>query len=534
MKVLIVEDEAIIRSGIVKKVHWEKFGIYRVLEADNGEEAYDIVVKEDPEIIILDINIPKLNGIELLKRLRHENIQARVIILSGHDNFDYARQAIKYGVDNYLLKPCSTSSIEEILLKVSANISASYEKRKKYEEMKKKLRDMLPFFRTGFINTLITGDIADEHEFINLSEYFGLNLSSEYYIVAVILIESRGEEELSLEEQLINKVELCQMIKEIVYADIALIDSSMSDRILLLMSGEYGDELKRTCFSVVDSIIAEASDKIPVSLDIGIGNVSKGIKNIKDSYSGAMAALEDRFTGEESRVYFVEDVMLYNSSLSRYPYEEEKKLLGYLKTGATVKAADTVDGIVLFLKAQKDRYPGTLIKAHLKQLVYYMVQLVYEFGGDISDLYSSTNVLGQVENFYHIDQYQKFLRGFAEKLCEYILNKRYLKHTSTVRKIIAFIEDNYSDEGLNLEKIADYAGMHPNYVSHLFKKEKGESLTSYICRYRVKIAEGLILKADQFKVYDIAYEVGFNDAHYFTTCFKNIVGITPSEYRNLR
>lgn len=534
MKVLIIEDEAIIRTGIVKKVDWARFQIYQVFEADNGETGYEIIAKENPEIIILDINMPKLNGIELLKRIRNEGIDSRVIILSGHDNFEYAQQAIKYGVENYLLKPCATKQIEDILLTACENISAVNEKERKYEEMKKKLENMAPFFKSGLINSIITGNISDEAEIINLSQYFDINILNECHIVAVVLLENKFSSKTSAEESLLNKVEICQLISETVYMDNVIIDSSLSSKILLLMTGDYENELKKTFFKVIDNIIKEVSRKTSMKLAIGVGNVSRGIKNIKDSYNSALMALENRFIDDDSRVYFIDDIILYNSSLSNYPYEDEKRFLTFVKSGNRDNSIDSLNNIMFFLRSQKDKYPVTLIKIHLKQLVYYMMQVVYEYGGDISELYGNVNLIERTEDFCHIDEYQRFLYDFTEKLCEYISKKRYLKHTSILRKIIAFIEQNYSDESLNLNKIADYVGMHPNYISHLFKKEKGQNLASYLCRYRIKMAEELILKSDYSKICDIAYEVGFSDAHYFTTCFKNVIGVTPSDYRQFK
>lgn len=534
MKALVVEDEVIIRTGIVKKVNWDMFEISQVFEAENGEKGYEIIINEKPDIVILDINMPKLNGIELLERIRDEGIKSHVIILSGHDNFSYAQQAIKYEVDNYLLKPCSTKQIEETLQKVCTIISTSSEKERKYEEMKKKFDDMAPFLKSGLINSIITGNISDEAEIIHLCQYFEINILNECFIVAVVLLEDKFTGSASPEESLINKVEICQIINDVVSCDNIIIDSSLSGRVLLLASGDNERELKKDFFEIIDDIVNAASGKTSTKLAVGIGNISRGIKNIKDSYNSALMALENRFVQDDSRVFFIEDIILCNKVLVNYPYDDEKHFLACLKSGVRDSSTDSLNKLIFFLKSKKDKYPVNLIKIHLKQLVYYMMQVVYEIGGDVSDLYGNVNILEQIEAFYHIDEYQDFLFGFTEKLCEYISKKRYLKNNSVIRKVITFIEQNYSNESLSLGQIADYVGMHPNYVSHLFKKEKGESLASYLCKFRIKMAEKLILKSDCFKIYDIAYEVGFSDAHYFTTCFKSIIGVTPSEYKQFR
>jgi len=534
MKVIVIEDEAVIRRGIIKKVQWEKYQIHQVFEADNGETGYEIIIRENPDIIILDINLPKLNGIDLLKKVRSENINSKVIILSGHDEFEYAQQAIACGVENYLLKPSYPKEIERVLAKVSADILTSFEKEKNNEEMKKKLEEMIPFYKTGLINSIITGNSSSENEIINLSAYFNIDIKSEYYIVVVILIENTPTSPENMEEILINKIELYQLIKEVVDADHVLVDSTLSGKVLMLLSGDNEIELKKNCFFVINRIVDESLLKTCIPVKVGIGNVCRGIRNIKDSYTDALSALENQFLDSSNQIYFIGDVILSNCNLSNYPYEDEKKFLNYIRLGKRDSAIDSLGKLMVFLKTEKDRYPINLIKIHLKQLVYYMVQIVYELGGDISDLYENVNVMEHVEGFSHIDEYKDYINTFTEKLCEYITKKRYIKYNSIMRKILLYIEENFSDDSLGLEQIAEHVSMHPNYVSHLFKKERGESLTSYICQFRIRKAQDIILKSLSVKVSDIAFEVGFNDAHYFTTCFKNIVGVTPTEYKSLR
>ncbi len=533
MKIIVVEDEAVIRKGIINKVNWEKCQVNQVLEADNGETAYEIIVKEKPDIVLLDICLPKLNGIELLKRMRLEGIRSKAVILSGHDEFEYAQQAITYGVENYLLKPSYAGEIEEIISKVSSEIISDSEKEKKNEELKKRLEEMIPFFKSGLINNVITSNITSENDVINLSAYLNIDIKSEFYIVAVLLLGSLPGYSGNMEKELISKIEISQLIKEVIGKKPALIDDTLAGKVIILMTGNNDAELKKDCFSTINRIFTETAKITSVPITVGIGKVYKEIKNIKYSYGEALSAIENRFVDSENRIYYIGDIILENYDLRAYPYEDEKQFLNYIKLGKQDSASESLSKLIVFLKAEKDRYPVNLIKTHLNQLVYYMVQIVYELGGVVSDLLGNINVMELTGSFSHIDEYEEFVNSFAMKLCDYIAKKRYIKHNSIMRKILIYIEENYSDVDLGLEQISEYVSMHPNYVSHLFKKEKGESLTSYICQLRVKKSQELIVKSQSFKIGDVAYEVGFNDSHYFTTCFKNIVGVTPTEFKTL-
>jgi two-component system response regulator YesN len=533
VKVLIIEDEAVIRRGIIKKISWEKYRITEVLEADNGQSGYEMIWRERPEIIILDLCLPKMDGMTVLKQIREDGSNAKVIILSGIDKFAYAQQAVTYGADYYLLKPSTPSEIEEVLLKVCTDIYRNAEKEKGYAEMKRKLHEMIPYFQSGLINTIITGDFTVEQEISRLSSYLNLNIHEEFYIAAVIMFEDRHLDESNPEELLLKKLEICQRVADLPDGESVIVEGSLSGRVLLLLSGKGTKSLRKDCFAMVDRLIDGISLKTANSLIVGIGNVGAGIRGIRNSYEEALAALENRFVEDCNKVYFIGDMALDGNYFFHYPFQEEKKLLNLIKVGKQEECLEIINEMIGFFKSKKEKYPINLLKIHLKQLVYAMVQIVYELGGELSDLYGEDNILESVEGFVHIDEYRSFLSDFTAKLCDYISKKRYLKYTSILRKVILYIEQNYTDEELCLEKIADYVGMHPNYVSHLFKKEKGESLTGYICRYRITKAAEVIAKADTFKVSEIAYDVGFNDAHYFTTCFKNILGTTPSEYKQI-
>jgi two-component system response regulator YesN len=533
VKVLVIEDEAVIRRGIIKKIPWEKYQITEVLEADNGELGYKIILRDKPEIVFLDICLPKMDGIAVLKKIRRVGNDAKVIIISGHDEFEYAQQAIEYGTENYLLKPSSPREIEAALIKVCTEIRHSDEKEQSYVEMRRKLEEMLPYFRSGLINAIISGDFTDEQEIVNLSSYLSLNLRDELYIAAVIIFTGSRPTRNNAEEMLLKKVEVCQWIAKRLDREDAIIDGSLSGRILLVLPGQVEADLRKTCFVVVDGLMEELSGQAAFPLLAGIGNVGRGIRGIRNSYAEALLALENRFVEDCNKVFFIGDVALDGNCFFKYPLEEEKRLLDLIKVGQKEKCLASIDNLIDFLQSKKEKYPINLLKIHLKQLTYAILQIVYELGGDQSDLCGEEDILAYLDELTHISDYRRFLHGFTAKLCDYVSNKRYLKFTSILRKVICYIEQNYTDENLNLERIADHIGMHPNYVSHLFKKEKGESLSGYICRYRIKKAAEAIGAADVFKISDIAYDVGFNDAHYFTTCFKNILGVTPSEYKQI-
>ncbi|MCG8498888.1 MAG: response regulator [Firmicutes bacterium] len=530
MKAIVVEDECFIRQGIIKKIDWKKFGITDVLDADNGVDAYELIISEKPDIVLLDICMPKMSGIELLELIRSENINCKVVILSGHDEFEHAQKAMRHGVEYYLLKPSSPERIEAVLGNICAALNTDAAKERDYRELLERNKKTTPYFRAGFIYSLIMGDMRDQDEIRSLGDYLGVDLGKKYCIAAVFALDDHKSSE-TPERIMLDKLEITEVIEEILCEDCGIIDHFLPRKVILILFSDYMDKLKWHCFDSVKKVCNNLPEHLCNDIYIGIGSVHEVVPGISVSFQEAVLALDYRFFDKKRHVYYVGDMAFDGLVPSNYPYDEEKNFIESIRLCKIEKAYEHLNAITDALKDDKSVKTVALAKIHLKQLVYQMIQVVIELEGNIEDLFGNGDVVEKLEQFKSITDYKLFLEETAERLCNYIEKKRYLKYTAVIRKVLSFVEENYTDESLRLEKIAEHVSMHPNYLSQFFKKHKGESLSSYICRFRVQKAEELLLLPNHKKVYDIAAEVGFSDAHYFSICFRNIKGVTPSEYR---
>lgn len=533
MKVIVVEDEGFIRRGIIKRVNWEKFGITHVLEADNGADAYEIIISEKPDIILLDICMPKMSGIELLEQIRTDNIHSRVVILSGHDEFEYAQKAMRHGVEYYLLKPSSPERIEEVLSNICIEINANAVKERNYHKLLERNRKMIPYFRAGFIYSLILGDMVNEDEIRSLGDYLGVDLGKRYCMAIVFTLDDKNKISRDPERSMLDKLEITKVIEEMVGNDCSIINNFLPWKVILVLFSDDVEKVKRYCFDSAKKIYNHLPEHLRDDIYIGIGSVREVISGISISFQEAVRALDHRFFDEKRHVHYIGDMVFDGLVASHYPYDDEKSFIESIRLCKIVEARKHLNTILDALKDDKSVKAVELAKVHLKQLVYQMIQIVIELEGNTEDLFGDGDVVEKLEQFESINEYKRFLEETAEKLCNYIAKRRYLKYAAVIRKVLSFVEENYSDENLSLEKIAEHVAIHPNYLSQFFKKHKGESLSSYICRFRVQKAADLLLLPNYKKVYDIAIEAGFSDAHYFAICFKNLKGVTPSEYRQM-
>lgn len=533
MKVIVVEDEGFIRRGIIQRIDWGKFGIIKVLEADNGVDAYELIISERPDIILLDICMPKMGGIELLEQIRIDNINSKVVILSGHDEFEYAQKAMRHGVEHYLLKPSSPERIEEVLSNICVELNINAAKESNYRKLLEKSKKTIPYFRAGFIYSLIMGDVGNQDEIRSMGDYLGVDLGKRYCMATVFALDDNRKASRDPERSMIDKLEITKVIEEMVDHDCSIINNFLPWKVILILFSDDSEKLKWHCFGSVKKINNNLSEHLRHDVYIGIGNACEVISGISISFQEATYALEHRFFDEKRHVYYIGDTAFDGLVASYYPYNEEKNFIESIRLCKIEKAFEHLNAIIDALKVDKSVKAVALAKVHLKQLVHQMIQIVMELEGNIIDLFGAGDVVEKLEQFENINEYKCFLEKTTERLCNYIATKRYLKYVAVIRKVLSFIEENYSDENLSLEKIAEHVAMHPNYLSQFFKKNKGESLSSYICRFRVQKAADLLLLNNFKKVYDVAVEVGFSDAHYFTICFKNLRGVTPSEYRQM-
>ncbi len=533
MKVIVVEDEGYVRRGIIKKVHWDKLGITEVLEAENGIDAYEQIISGKPDIVLLDICMPKMSGIELLETLREDNINCRVVILSGHDEFEYAQRAMRHGVEYYLLKPSPPEKIEEVLGEICLQLNENAVKERHYRELSERNKKALPFFRAGFIYSLISGDMGSWDEAKTMADYLGVNLGKKYCMALVFTLGENDRGSRHPEGVMLDKLEMTRIIEETVCEDCSILNNFLPSKVILVLLSDDMDQLKRRCFDSARKIHNHLPEYLRHTVYIGIGGVQEVASGMPASYREAVRALDSRFFDEKRHVCHIGDVDMEGLGTGNYPYQDEKSFIENIRLCKADKACVHLNRIIDALMNDKSVKAVDLAKIHLKQLVYQMMQIVVELEGDMADLFGEGDVAEKLERIGSIHEFKRFLERTTETLCSYISNKRYLKYATVIRKVLSFIEDNYPDEDLSLEKIAEHVSMHPNYLSQFFKKHKGESLSSYICRFRIQKAADLLLQAEGKKVYDIAVEVGFSDSHYFTICFRNLKGITPSEYRQM-
>lgn len=509
MKVLIADDEAIVLEGLKYIIDWEGLGFSICSQAQNGEETLEKVLNMQPNLVLLDIRMPKLTGLEIVQIARERGFQGHFIILSGYSDFSYAQTAIKYGVDFYLTKPIDEDELENAVLSVKKQIEEEHRSAQTLHQYRENARDTI-------IRNLLTGEFKDVSA-LNLSD---LHLSTDLY--QVVMYERFTKDPFQVTWDFAELLRVSNQDHN--SFDHISIDQSE----IILLKGSFA--LERFNRLLTHYHVNPQKGSPLDSLFLTYGRVVYRPEDVFHSYLDAQTLLERRFfcehnqhvlgfeslPSDNARTYQVTDAQAhrYSSLLTDYIQTQNRRCISevlYEMKENLYYCTDEVSSIKRFLI---DIY--LQIKQKIAQ-VYTNLQIPFSTNSAIIDsidgkfyLYEILQILNQ--------QFEMCMNAIGSPSGENIMND-----------ILHYIDHNYMDN-LKLETLAPLFGYNSAYLGKIFTKKVGESFNSYLDRIRIEHSK-LLLKDETLKVYEIAERIGYKNVDYFHKKFKKYVGESPAEYR---
>ncbi|XID92316.1 response regulator [Paenibacillaceae bacterium WGS1546] len=519
-KILLVDDEVDIREGLAHLIDWHSFGFTVAGQAANGRDGLELLQSSTFHLVITDISMPVLNGLELIKEMRRLNLQQSVLILSGYNDFAYLKEALLYRVENYLLKPVNENELAASLIQIREDICNEIESNLREKEN-------MSILRSKLLNRLVTRSIS-KLEFLNKADFLQISLSAPAYRILVIELESATELYDKAGERiehlkLFSAMNVCQEVLQRVTDGILFEDSYQH---LVYIAKLKGDHLPWVELAENIKISLKTYVKEPAS--VIIGPEVHGLGNIPHSYNEALRMLEYKFyLGREATI---SPERLPNRKFANdIEFEKECQSLGEavfqgdygacLRITAHLFERFTMDGLAS--KAFVQNAAFELIMAALKQ--------VKEANGDIRQ------ILPEPERLYMDISSQSTLADIHSLLNERLLSiADYLTKLKTTRPIkiiksvIEYIHANYNRDP-TLKQAAEIHYMNPGYLGKLFKRETGTSFHDYLNNVRIEKAKQLLTTTNHF-VYQVSEMVGYRDYNYFHRTFKKHAGVSPSDF----
>ncbi|AZT91205.1 response regulator [Caldicellulosiruptor changbaiensis] len=519
LKLLIVEDERITRESLESLIPWEDLGISSIKSARNGQEALKVVENFAPDILLCDVRMPKMDGIEFSKHLKSLFPKCKIVFISGYAEKEYLLSAIHLNAIDYIEKPLDVEKITQTMKRVVELIN----KEREEEENKKRLMEYYNESFCYICSQIVQQLLKDEPDYDLLERYGMADFVSSHLIPIVGIVKWKKEETQTSVNDILRYIyqETFNKLGEENEIPFLFSFTSSNSFVAIFKRKDKIDDVKTREFV---SLLKERLSKFcDISLAIGEPTHSSKIKS----------CLEEMGKFIHTKIFYhgFGSFYIYKSLKSNEEYKLPFNLEMYerfLKDDGVKKVKEEIERFCFWLKSNE--YPNI---EKVKNLFFEMVIIAYEIGKQ-RRITQRLDEDGRVQKWKEIDQ-KITLDEIREVLYETldgifdILNQRGNLNKKAYQ-IMKFIEENYFDKELTIQKIANHFYFSPNYLCAMFKKATGKTLNDYITEVRIEKAKEL-LKDDSIKLYEVAEKVGFSDPNYFSTIFKKKVGLTPSDFR---
>ena len=519
IKVLLVDDEKLERVLIRKGFDWEKHGFEIIGEASSGKEALEYVEHRKPEIVLTDISMPHMDGLELAEKILEKSPFCHIVIVTGYREFEYARRAVRIGVEDFLLKPVNMNDIAEITENIKGNILKERQQVEKEELLKASILADKDIVMESFFQRLVVKRIPKEEAIRKLMLYSCESLSDNCICLNIRLKENENVKRYEIEHE-----QILDYLKSERYQDSVCFVHYMQNIILYIINQEYD-----TATQIADKIHTSVKDKWGISTTIGISSRNYGYEGISKAFEESEKALSvSVFLGRNRCVTYQEyqEVMNQNQNSKEIDWED---FAFAITNSITEKTSEFVKEYVNLIRASK----VTDIE-YLRLMTMNMLSkagaTLNKYGIGLTQLIGENRLFEEVRAIDTVDEIYKYLNDKLNQIMKFHESKRIKRGNKVVEEALAFVNNNIVNPDLSLKLVASNVYSNESYLSRAFKKEMGVSLIEYISKKRIEESIQLLNTTD-LKVYEIAEKIGFRDSHYFSICFKKQTGLTVKEFR---
>ncbi|WP_163195338.1 response regulator [Clostridium thermarum] len=529
-KLILVDDEEEVRKGVLKKIEWEKYGFEIVGEAENGREALDMVERTFPDLVITDIKMPFMNGIELAEYLKEKSPTTKVIILTGFDEFEYAHKAIKLNVIEYVLKPISARELIEVLIKTKALLDEEIMERKNIEALRENYVRSLPLLKEKFLAALITNTMS-KAEIEERAKNYNIDLNGNNFVVSTVRVENHSYQA-SYEEKELFAFALLNVINEIISKyDVGTAFMYGSDVVIICVFKNIEKEASaKRALKILEELQLTIKKYINLSVTIAVGNFCPDVTLISNSYKNSLTALDYRVLLGTDRIIWIEDVEPKSNDRLHFDSAKEHALSSSLKVGTEEDINKTIDEFFNEISSSKASIKDYQI--YLMEIITAILKVAKASDINLSEILAEGyNLFTDLFSFNDLIEIKTGLKNLCIKIMEKISLGRQDTSKSIVKEAKEYIESHYMESDLGINDLCSFLHISPTYFSSIFKKETKMTFVNYLTQVRMNAAKEL-LKTTNLKAFEIAEKVGYSEPNYFSYSFKKNFGISPSEFRS--
>lgn len=524
-KVLLVDDEEDVRQSIVKKLDWAALGFEVAGEAGNGQEALEKAELLAPDVVMTDIKMPFMDGLELCRRVKALLPGVRVAIFSGFDEFEYAKEAIAQQVEEYILKPINAQELAGVFARLRQTLDDEFAARRDMERLRRYYDDSLPQLRGHFLAELLAGRVSGLELHQKAADY-GLDLAAAGYCAAIVRASYPEDDR---DNARLMEVSLRQLLSDTLEGGpvFHLVPGSQSTQLLFLLKD--GQDM-RTAMAHLERLFPLARRFLGVGLSIGVGGAYPAAEDIPLSAEEAARALDYQILVERDQCIYIGDIEPGNPGEPVDPAGFDE-ILRQIKIGHSEDLRAAIDRHMAELKRGNTGIDNFQI--HLMELVTELLRLIRTYRLDPEEAGQAKLISGHLYRAANLDELGQWLFDGCDNLRRMIRRERKDSSRLLVDRARELIDERYADSELSLDTVCGQLNVSPAYFSSLFKRETGHGFVNYLTALRMDKALALLATTTD-KTYQIAEKVGYMDPNYFSYVFKKQFGVSPSKYNQAK
>ena len=519
-RVLLVDDEEDIREGISRKMDWLGLGFSLVGEAANGQDALELAESLRPDVILTDIKMPFMDGLELCRILTDRLPAARFVVFSGFDAFEYAKQAIQMNVVEYILKPINADELSAVLRRLKDQLDRERAERRNVELLRSRYTENLPVLRELFYANLLDGHIEPGTERERAAR-LDIDLQGEEWAVGLAYIGSDRRDALST-------LSVQKLLEESLTADrcrLTLYNDWVAVIVSLTESFTIYDLIR-----VLDRVCTLAASYLGLTLTVGVGAPCKELSGMARSATEARTALEYRSMVGRGQVIYIGDLEPDGGQVLTFEEADERTLTAAVRLGSEQEVRDAA--AALAGKIREANPSARQYNLFLMELVTHLMKMTRRSGVGVEEVFGTGFSLPiQDSALPSLEELEGWCAERYLRLWTLIRRRQTDSAGQTVETAKEYIRQHYAESDLSVEKLCAYLHLSSTYFSTLFKRETGTSFTAYVTTVRMEAAAEAIRGTEE-KTYLIAQRCGYEDPNYFSYVFKRHFGVTPTKYRS--
>ena len=544
LKIFLAEDEVVVRETIKRMIPWEELGFELVGEAADGEMALPLLIRQQPDLLITDIKMPFMDGLTLARLAKKEIPGLKVVILSGYDDFNYAKQAIGIGVEDYLLKPITKNALIERLSEIRSRYEHEKTQKEYYEKFQREMQAYEKNSSRDFFEALVGGSM-DMMEVYKRAEKLGLDIVAEAYNVLIFTMNCDEDFSGQRDEYSSWEAESLELLENFFagHSSAMLFRSNIfSYGVLLKGQRETIEENTRACVDEIRKILSRQDGRREWFL--AVGQSVERLSQIQKSYHTASRAFSQRYLYDENILYYDEmETMEHpggqaetedNAYLQKVDVNALNPaiLQKFLSNGLQEETENFVKDY--FYAIGQEPMESLVFRNYvILNVRFSVISFIKGLGCDTDEMESADTEEVLAESGKNMESAIAYAKKMISQAIEIRDQNSGNKNRSILKTAVDFIDSHYMDEEISLNTVANVANVSSNHFSALFSQNMGQTFIEYLTSLRMNKAKEL-LRCTGMRSSEIAGEIGYKDAHYFSYLFKKTQGMTPSDYRKAR